>query len=103
MARDGVEMPKGYWILHVTITDPEGYAAYLAQDKIAFDKFDAKFLVRGGEFVAPEAPAKLRHIVIEFETYEKALACYRSPEYQRAAELRQAASQSEIVIVRGAE
>ncbi|RUO97892.1 DUF1330 domain-containing protein [Hyphomicrobium sp.] len=94
-------MSKGYWIIHVTISDPDGYAAYLAQDKIAFDKFGAKFLVRGGEFVAPEAPSKLRHIVIEFESYEKAVACYRSPEYQRAVELRQGASQSEIVIVRG--
>jgi uncharacterized protein (DUF1330 family) len=96
-------MPKGYWILHVTITDPEGYAAYLAQDKIAFDKFGAKYLVRGGDFVAPEAPAKLRHIVIEFASYEKAVACYQSPEYQRAAELRQASSLSEIVIVQGTE
>ncbi len=96
-------MPKGYWIVHVTITDPEGYAAYLVQDKIAFDKFDAKFLVRGGAFTAPEGPAKQRHIVIEFASYEKAFACYHSPEYQRAAELRQASSESEIVIVQGAE
>lgn len=96
-------MPKGYWIIHATINDPEGYAAYLAQDKIAFEKFGAKFLVRGGDFAAPELPAKLRHVLIEFESYEKALECYRSPEYQRAAQLRQASSNSEIVIVQGLE
>ena len=94
-------MPKGYWIVHVTVTDAERYQDYLAQDKIAFDKFDARFLVRGGRCEAPETPAHPRHVVIEFTSYEAALACYHSPEYQEAVRLRQLASQSEIVILEG--
>ena len=94
-------MPKGYWIVHVDVTDPEGYKAYLAQDKIAFDKFNARPIVRAARSEAPEGPARSRHVVIEFDSYETALACYHSPEYQLAVPLRHKASQSEIVIVEG--
>lgn len=94
-------MPKGYWIVHVTVTDAENYPKYLAADKIAFDKYGARFHVRGGRCEAPEGPMRERHVVIEFESYDKALACYRSPEYQEAVKLRHAYSQSEIVIVEG--
>jgi len=94
-------MPKGYIIGHVTVTDPENYPKYIAADNPVFEAWDAKFLVRGGEFEGPEGPVRDRHVVIEFESYEKALACYHSPEYQAAAKLRQAYSDSEIMIVRG--
>lgn len=39
--------------------------------------------------------------MIEFDSYEAALACYRSPEYQAAAKLRQAYAESEVLIVEG--
>lgn len=94
-------MANGYWIVLVTVTDPDRYPDYLAADKIAFDAFDARFLVRGGQCEGPEGHPHKRHVIIEFESYEKALACYRSDAYQRAAKLRQAYSDSDIVIVEG--
>lgn len=94
-------MAKGYWIVQVTVTDPEGYPSYIKADAAAFEKFDARFLVRGGRYDAVEGPARERHVVIEFESYEQALACYHSPEYQAAAKLRQAYAESEVVIVEG--
>ena len=94
-------MAKGYWIVHITVTDPENYPKYLAADAAAFEKFDARFLVRGGRYQAVEGPARERHVVIEFESYERALACYRSEEYQAAAKLRRAYADSELVIVEG--
>jgi uncharacterized protein (DUF1330 family) len=39
--------------------------------------------------------------VIEFESYEQALACYHSPEYQAVAKIRHANADSQIVIVEG--
>ncbi|SHM52198.1 protein of unknown function, partial [Pseudomonas asturiensis] len=39
--------------------------------------------------------------VIEFESDEQAIACYRSPEYQDAIRHRQGASRAYIVIVEG--
>ena len=95
-------MPKGYWIARITITDPGNYPKYLAANKIAFDKYGARFLVRGGRYSAAEGPARERNVVIEFDSYATALECYASPEYQAAAEIRRAYSQGEIVIVEGA-
>ncbi|MEM7463859.1 MAG: DUF1330 domain-containing protein [Pseudomonadota bacterium] len=94
-------MAKGYWIVHVTVNDPENYPKYIAADAKAFEKFDANILVRGGKYDPVEGPARERHVVIEFESYEVALACYNSPEYQAAAKLRQAYADSEVLIVEG--
>ena len=94
-------MPKGYWIIHVDVTDADNYPKYLAQDALAFEKYDAKFHVRGGKCEGPEGPIRSRHVVIEFESYERAMECYNSPEYQKAVTLRQAYSDSDVVIVEG--
>ena len=42
-------MPKGYWIAHVDVTDPEIYKKYLAANGVAFAKYGARFLVRAGQ------------------------------------------------------
>ena len=94
-------MPKGYWIVHVDVTDADNYPKYLAQDALAFEKYEAKFHVRGGKCEGPEGPIRSRHVVIEFESYDRAMECYNSPEYQKAVTLRQAYSDSDVVIVEG--
>lgn len=96
-------MAKGYWIVHVTVNDPDVYAEYLRLDAEVFKKFKAKPLVRGGQFQSPEGSAKQRHVVFEFDSYEAALEAYNSPGYQEALKHRLAASESEIIIVEGAE
>ena len=94
-------MAKGYWVAHVTVTDPDNYPKYVAANAAAFEKYGARFLVRGGRFEAPEGAARERHVVIEFDSYEQALACYHSPEYAEAARLREAYADSDLVIVEG--
>ena len=42
-------MPKAYWIAHVDIHDNETYAKYKEANAIAFAKYGARFVVRGGE------------------------------------------------------
>ncbi len=94
-------MAKGYWIGHVDVADPEAYKAYVQANAIPFAKYGAKFLVRGGKAEGPEGKLRARHVVIEFESYEKAVACYHSPEYQAAIKLRLPVSTGDIVIVEG--
>ncbi len=96
-------MAKGYWIAHVTVTDPDNYPKYIAANAAPFEIYGARFLVRGGRFEAPESAARERHVVLEFDSYAQALACYHSPEYAEAARLRQACAESDLVIVEGAE
>ena len=92
---------KGYWLAMVDVTDPENYPRYIAANKAAFDKYGAKFLVRGGRFSNPEAVTGNRHVVVEFDSFDTALACYHSPEYQDALPHRLAASTGRFVIVEG--
>lgn len=95
------EPKKGYWIVHVNVTDLDVYTEYVRMDTEVFKKFDCKPLVRGGKHLGPEGEVKDRHVVLEFESFDKALECYNSNQYQEAAKLRLAASVSEITIVEG--
>ena len=65
-------MAKGYIIAHVSITDPERYPAYVAANAAAFEKYGATFKVRGGKYEALEGKTRDRHVVIEFDSFEKA-------------------------------
>ena len=96
-------MAKGYWIGRVDVHDPEAYKKYVAANAVALEKYGAKFLVRGGAFENPEGNSRSRNVVIEFESYEKALACYNSPEYQNAIGFRteNGVSEGDIVIIEG--
>jgi uncharacterized protein (DUF1330 family) len=39
--------------------------------------------------------------VLEFPSYEAALACYRSPDYQAAKALRQGKADADVVVIEG--
>ena len=92
---------KGYWIAHVDVRDPEGYKAYQSANATAFGKFGARFLVRGGRQEVTEGRARSRSVVIEFPSYEAALACYRSPDYQAAKALRMGKAEIDLVVIEG--
>lgn len=94
-------MAKGYWIALVTVTDPDRYVGYQALAPAAFTEFNARFLVRGGDATSLEGPTHERHVVIEFDSKEQALACYHSEAYQTARAERDTACTSTIVIVEG--
>jgi len=109
---DGVQPPeptsppaavahKGYWIGQVDVTDPEGYKAYMTADMAPFGKFGGRFLVRGGAREVTEGKARSRTVVLEFPSYEAALVCYRSPDYQAAKKFRDGKAEFDLVIVEG--
>ena len=95
-------MTKGYWMVRVSVRNPERYPEYLAAARPAFEKFGARFLVRGGRCEAMEGTARERNVVVEFADYETAVACYQSPEYQAAKEIRNANAIADFIIVEGA-
>ena len=96
-------MPKAYWIARVDVRDPEGYKGYVAASKLAFDKYGAKFLARGGAHEAAEGRARARNVIIEFPSMAVAHDCYHSPEYQAARAIREKFADGEIVLVEGIE
>jgi uncharacterized protein (DUF1330 family) len=83
------------------VSDPEGYKTYMAATPEAHRKYHGHVLVRGGACEVVEGRGRARNVVREFPDYATALACYRSPEYQRAKPLRLAHSTCDFVIIEG--
>jgi uncharacterized protein (DUF1330 family) len=92
---------KGYWMAMVDISDPDGYPTYIAANKAAFDKYGARFVARGGRGEIMEGQAATRMVIIELESYQTALDCFHSPEYQAALAIRRKFSTAHLAIVEG--
>jgi len=92
---------KGYWIGQFDVTDMEGYEAYMRADQAPFRQFGARYLVRGGRREVMEGNARSRIVVLEFSSYDVALGCYRSPEYQAAKKLRDGNAEADVIVVEG--
>ena len=96
-------MPKGYWIGRIPVRDPERYKDYVAAATPAYQEYGARFLVRGGRSEAVEGEGRPRNVVIEFDSFDKAIACYNSPAYSEAKKIRQEVSEGELIVVEGPE
>ena len=94
-------MPKAYWIAHVTVTNPDTYATYMAAAPAAFKKYGGRLLARGEQATTLEGDAWQRHAVIEFDSVEAAHTCYNSPEYSSAKQKRDGACVVSVTIIEG--
>ena len=77
-------MAKAYWVARVDVTNPDAYKDYVASNGVAFAKYGARFVVRGPAAKVAKGIGRKHHVVIEFDSLERARACYDSPEYQAA-------------------
>ena len=82
-------MAKGYWIsVYPAISDPEGLTAYDELAGLAVQAGGRRVLSRipsrGGRVVAHEAGITQRVVLIEFDSFEQAVAAYESEAYQKA-------------------
>ena len=94
-------MAKGYWIANGEVNDLEAYKKYVDENAKPFAQYGAKFLVRGGEGQILEGALKSRTVVLEFSSYEKALACYNSDLYQKAKDIRLPVADMNLIIISG--
>jgi uncharacterized protein (DUF1330 family) len=83
------------------ILDRIGRYQDIAENRNAFPKFGARFLIRGGKSEIVEGTGRTRIVVIEFKDYATALECYHSPEYAKAIELRKGSAVAHIIIAEG--
>jgi uncharacterized protein (DUF1330 family) len=92
-----------YWVARSRIDDPVQYKRYTDLVPAIIARHGGKVLARGGRFRIMEGPDTFqRFVVIEFPTFEQAVACFESKEYQEAAALRKAGGGIvENVIVEG--
>ena len=91
-----------YWIAALSAEDMAPLKDYAAQARIAVDKYGGRSLSRVGRFQLLEgAFVGDKMAVIEFDTMDQAVACYNSPEYQAAIELRKGKTDAVFFVVEG--
>lgn len=96
-------MPKGYWLIRVDVADQEQFKIYAAAAAEVLKQYNARFLVRAGQFSAVEGATRPRNSVVEFPSYQVALDCWHSPAYQAALQLRLPIACMDLVIIEGYE
>ena len=79
-------MKKGYWVVaYRTVGDEAMMNTYVALAGAALGPFGARLLVSPASAVtALEAGLKQPTVVVEFDSYESALAAYESADYKKA-------------------
>lgn len=90
-----------YWIVRVSVRDPERYKDYAAGATEAMAAFGATSLARGGRIEIVEGTARGRNVVTRFPDMETALACYHSDIYQRAMAIRQEVADADLLVIPG--
>lgn len=94
-------MAKGYWVVNLEVTNPEPYKEYRAFVEPFLAAHAGRFIVRGGQAEVVEGTVLPRVVVVEFPSYEAALAAYHSPEYAEGKKTRLHAGVANFVIVEG--
>jgi uncharacterized protein (DUF1330 family) len=78
-------MAKGYWVsVYRTISDPAKLAAYNELARPAVQAAGGRTLAVGGRVVAHDAGIAERTVLVEFDTFEQAVAARESAAYQAA-------------------
>jgi uncharacterized protein (DUF1330 family) len=94
-----LRMTKGYWIARVDVSNEDAYKQYRELNGIAFSKFGGRFVVRGPAGKVVKGVSRKHNVVLEFPTYEDALACYESAEYQAAKNFLDQVGEVDLIIV----
>jgi uncharacterized protein (DUF1330 family) len=96
-------MNKGYWVVaYKSISDDSATKAYAELARPAVESFGGRFLTRSLSRVEPhEAGLQLRTVVVEFESYERALAAYESEAYKKALQALGSGAERDFRIVEG--
>jgi len=97
-------MPS-YWVARAKVNDAAKYKKYSDQVPGIVVKYGGRFLARGGRFQIMEGSEKFqRFILIEFPTFARGVACFKSDEYNEASKIRRGgAGEIEAVIIEAVE
>ena len=96
-------MKKGYWVVaYRAISDESAVKAYAALAVPAIQSFGGRFLTAGASQVkAHESGLRLRTIIVEFDSYDTALAAYESEPYRKALQALGSGAERDHRIVEG--
>jgi uncharacterized protein (DUF1330 family) len=97
-------MKKGYWVVaYRSVSDEMALKNYVPLAVAALGKFGARTLVAPGSPVtAHENGLRQMTVVVEFDSYEIALAAYESADYKKALAALGSGAERDFRIVEGA-
>jgi uncharacterized protein (DUF1330 family) len=97
-------MKKGYWVVvYRSVSNESAVKAYGALALPAVEAFGGHFLTRStSQIQSHEAGSPLRTILVEFGSYEIALATRASEAYQKALQALGSGAERDFRIVEGA-
>ena len=93
---------KGYWIaLYKKINSAENLKDYSTKVTPIIKSFGGKPLVRGGVYQCLEGQDFSRTVIWEFPSYERAIECHNSKEYQEGWLLAKNTTERNLQIIQG--
>ena len=97
-------MKKGYWVVaYTSISNESAVKAYGELAVLAVQSFGGRFLTRStSQILAHEAGLQQRTILVEFDSYEIALAAHESEAYRKALQALGSGAKRDFRIVEGA-
>jgi uncharacterized protein (DUF1330 family) len=98
----GAQMKKGYWVVaYRSISDEAALHEYGKLAGPAIQANGGEVLVRTSDAIAFESGLKQRTVVIQFESFEKALAARNSEAYKAALRALGSGAERDFRIVEG--
>ena len=95
-------MKKGYWVsLYIKIDNEENLKRYAEKVTGIIKSYGGVPLVRGGKNQAFDGDNFSRTVIWEFPSYERALECHNSKEYQSGWALAKSTTLRHMQIVEG--
>jgi uncharacterized protein (DUF1330 family) len=93
---------SGYWIaLYIKIDNSENLKSYSATVTPVIKSYGGKPLVRGGKYQCFEGEEFSRTVIWEFPSYEAAIKCHESKEYQKGWALAKDTTVRNLQIIQG--
>ena len=93
---------KGYWIaLYKKINDMDNLKNYATKVTPIIKSYGGKPLVRGGKYQVLEGENFNRTVIWEFPSYEKAIECHNSKEYQEGWSIAKNTTERNLQIIEG--
>ena len=95
-------MKKGYWIsLYFKVDDQNNLKRYAETVTPIIRSYGGISLVRGGKYQTYDGDEFIRTVIWEFPSYEKAVECHESKEYQSGWSIAKNTTSRHMQIVEG--
>jgi uncharacterized protein (DUF1330 family) len=97
-------MPKGYIYAELEVTDPALFETYRPLAAASIAEFGGHYAVRGGnpKVLEGDGPPP-RSVLLEFDSPERAMEWYNSPQYQAALQIRLRSAKTKVLMLTGNE